>query len=47
LKQGVLLTIALTLELFSLGLAMAVQFGSAKFLVRVNWSPKNGRHEVC
>ena len=35
LKQGVLLTIALTLELFSLGLAMAVQFGSAKFLVRV------------
>jgi len=35
LKQGVLLTIALTLELFSLGLAMAVQFGSSKFLVRV------------
>ena len=35
LKQGVLLTIALTLELFSLGLAMAVQFGAAKFLVRV------------
>ena len=35
LKQGVLLTIALTLELFSLGLAMAVQFGTAKFAVRV------------
>ena len=35
LKQGVLLTIALTLELFSLGLAMAVQFGAAKFAVRV------------
>jgi ZIP family zinc transporter len=35
LKQGVLLTTALTLELFSLGLAMAVQFGPAKFLVRV------------
>ena len=35
LKQGVLLTIALTLELFSLGLAMAVQFGAAKFVVRV------------
>ena len=35
LKQGVLLTIALTLELFSLGLAMAVQFRSAKFVVRV------------
>lgn len=35
LKQGVLLTIALTLELFSLGLAMAVQFGTAKFFVRV------------
>lgn len=35
LKQGVLLTIALTLELFSLGLAMAVQFGAAKFPVRV------------
>jgi len=35
LKQGVLLTAALTLELFSLGLAMAVQFGAAKFLVRV------------
>jgi ZIP family zinc transporter len=35
LKQGVLLTIALTLELFSLGLAMAVQFASSKFLVRV------------
>lgn len=35
LKQGVLLTVALTLELFSLGLAMAVQFGGAKRLVRV------------
>jgi zinc transporter, ZIP family len=35
LKQGVLLTIALTLELFSLGLAMAVQFGTARFAVRV------------
>jgi ZIP family zinc transporter len=35
LKQGVLLTIALTLELFSLGLAMAVQFGAAKMSVRV------------
>src|SRR5512136_260316 len=35
LKQGVLLTIALTLELFSLGLAMAVTFGTAKVSVRV------------
>jgi ZIP family zinc transporter len=35
LKQGVLLTVALTLELFSLGLAMAVQFGAAKLAVRV------------
>ena len=35
MKQGVLLTIALTLELFSLGLAMAVQFGASKFAVRV------------
>ena len=35
LKQGVLLTIALTLELFSLGLAMAVQFGTRTILVRV------------
>jgi ZIP family zinc transporter len=35
MKQGVLLTIALTLELFSLGLAMAVQFGTSKFAVRV------------
>jgi zinc transporter, ZIP family len=34
MKQGVL-TIALTLELFSLGLTMAVQFGAAKFSVRV------------
>jgi len=35
LKQGVLLTIALTLELFSLGLAMAVTFGTAKVSVRI------------
>ncbi len=35
MKQGVLLTIALTLELFSLGLAMALQFGGAKVHVRV------------
>ena len=35
LKQGVLLTVALTLELFSLGLAMAVQFGTSKLAVRV------------
>ena len=35
LKQGVLLTIALTLELFSLGLAMAVPFGTAKLSIRV------------
>jgi zinc transporter, ZIP family len=35
LKQGVLLTVALTLELFSLGLAMAVQFGASKLAVRV------------
>src|SRR5512140_3365713 len=35
LKQGVLLTLALTLELFSLGLAMAVQFGNARAAVRV------------
>jgi ZIP family zinc transporter len=35
LKQGVLLTIALTLELFSLGLAMALTFGNAKVSVRV------------
>jgi ZIP family zinc transporter len=35
LRQGVLLTTALTLELFSLGLAMAVQFRAAKFAVRV------------
>ena len=35
MKQGVLLTIALTLELFSLGLTMAVQFAAAKFAVRV------------
>jgi len=35
LKQGILLTIALTLELFSLGLAMALSFGAAKLWVRV------------
>jgi len=35
LKKGVLLTIALTLELFSLGLAMALQFGAAKLWVRI------------
>ncbi len=35
LKQGILLTVALTLELFSLGLAMAVQFGTAKPSVRI------------
>jgi zinc transporter, ZIP family len=35
LKQGVLLTVALTLELFSLGLAMAVTFGTAKLSIRV------------
>jgi zinc transporter, ZIP family len=35
MKQGVLLTIALTLELFSLGLTMAVQFAASKFAVRV------------
>lgn len=35
LKQGVLLTIALTLELFSLGLTMALEFGASKSLVRV------------
>lgn len=35
LKQGVLLTIALTLELFSLGLTMALEFGTSKLLVRV------------
>jgi zinc transporter, ZIP family len=35
MKQGVLLTIALTLELFSLGLTMAVQFSAAKVSVRV------------
>src|SRR5512140_4018882 len=35
MKQGILLTIALALELFSLGLAMAVQFGGTKVLVRV------------
>jgi len=35
LKQGVLLTIALTLELFSLGLTMALEFGTSRLLVRV------------
>ena len=35
LKQGVLLTIALTLELFSLGLTMALEFGTSQLLVRV------------
>ena len=35
LKQGVLLTIALTLELFSLGLTMALEFGASKRFVRV------------
>jgi ZIP family zinc transporter len=35
LKQGVLLTVALTLELFSLGLAMAVEFAGSKVAVRV------------
>jgi len=35
LKQGLLLTIALTLEFFSLGLTMALEFGASKLLVRV------------
>lgn len=35
LKQGVLLTIALTLELFSLGLTMALEFSASKRFVRV------------
>jgi zinc transporter, ZIP family len=35
LKQGVLLTTALTLELFSLGLAMALTFAGAKMSVRI------------
>jgi ZIP family zinc transporter len=35
LKQGVLLTVALTLELFSLGLAMALEFGNSKMHVRI------------
>jgi ZIP family zinc transporter len=35
LKQGLLLTVALTLELFSLGLAMALTFGSATMPVRI------------
>src|SRR5512137_2972768 len=35
MKQGVLLTIALTLELFSLGLAMALTFGAARLAVRI------------
>src|SRR5512140_2703817 len=35
MKQGLLLTIALTLELFSLGLSMALQFGTKSKLTRV------------
>ena len=35
LKRGVLLTIALTLELFSLRLTMALQVGTSQLLVRV------------
>lgn len=35
LKQGLLLTAALTLELLSLGLAMALTFASAKISVRI------------
>jgi len=35
LKQGILLTVALTLELFSLGLAMALTFGAARMSVRI------------
>jgi ZIP family zinc transporter len=35
LKQAILLTVALTLELFSLGLAMALTFGSATMPVRI------------
>jgi ZIP family zinc transporter len=35
LKQAMLLTVALTLELFSLGLAMALTFGSATMPVRI------------
>lgn len=35
MKQGVLLTIALTLELFSLGLAMAVEFRGSRMAVRI------------
>ncbi len=34
-RQGVLLTVALTLELFSLGLAMALNFGASRPWVRV------------
>jgi len=35
MKQGLLLTVALALELFSLGLAMALSFGTAKLPVRI------------
>jgi ZIP family zinc transporter len=35
LKQGLLLTVALALELFSLGLAMALEFGRSTVSVRV------------
>lgn len=35
LKQGMLLTAALTLELFSLGLAMGLTFGAARMSVRI------------
>lgn len=35
LKQGLLLTVALTLELFSLGLAMALTFGASRLAVRI------------
>jgi ZIP family zinc transporter len=35
MKQGLLLTIALTLELFSLGLSMALQFGTKSKVTRV------------
>jgi ZIP family zinc transporter len=35
LKQGLLLTVALSLELVSLGLAMAIEFGRSKLAVRI------------
>jgi zinc transporter, ZIP family len=35
LKQGLMLTVALTLELFSLGLAMALNFGASRAWVRI------------